>query len=73
MVNFLKGLGVLAAIGAVVAVGYGLVLLIVAALPFIIVGATYLAAAVVSIAIIMGVIATFVYVAKEIGKSTSKK
>ena len=47
MVNFLKGLGVLAAIGAVVAVGYGLVLLIVAALPFIIVGATYLAAAVV--------------------------
>ena len=69
MKDFLKGLGVLVAFAAIIAVGYGLVMLFLAALPFIVLGVTYLLGALASLAIIVGVVAGVIYIAKEIGKS----
>ena len=69
MKDFLKGLGVLAAFAAIIVVGYVLVMLFLAALPFIVLGVTYLFGALASLTIIVGVVAGVIYIAKEIGKS----
>ena len=69
MKDFLKGLGVLVALAAIIAVGYVLVMLFLAALPFIVLGVTYLLGALASLTIIVGVVAGVIYIAKEIGKS----
>lgn len=69
MKDFLKGLGVLVALAAIIAVGYVLVMLFLAALPFIVLGVTYLFGALASLTIIVGVVAGVIYIAKEIGKS----
>ena len=69
MVDFLKGLGVLFAIAAIIAVCCALVMLFVAALPIIVIGVTRLLAAVASIAIVVGIVAGIIWLAKEIGKA----
>jgi len=72
MKDFLKGIGILAGVAAIVAVGYVVVLVAVAMLPIIVVGVTHLLAAVAALALIVGVIVGIVYVAKEIGKACRK-
>lgn len=69
MIDILKGLAVLVGAGIAIAAVFGIVSLFIALLPGIILVATYFLGGVLSVAIIIGVIAAIIYVAKEVGKA----